>query len=73
MAAACRESLKVISERQELRDQLHQTAWKIKKKFYELGIRMEPSQSHIIPVFIGNASKAKKVSDILLKKYGHYI
>lgn len=34
---------------------------------------MEPSLSHIIPIFIGDAEKAKKVSDILLHDYGHYI
>ena len=37
------------------------------------GLPIEHTPSHIIPVRLGNPEKCTKVSDILLKEYGHYV
>jgi len=37
------------------------------------GLRVMPSTTHIVPVFIGDAEKCKAASDLLLSEFGIYI
>ncbi|MFK8033249.1 MAG: aminotransferase class I/II-fold pyridoxal phosphate-dependent enzyme, partial [Hyphomicrobiales bacterium] len=37
------------------------------------GIPHMPNPSHIVPVMVGNASKCKWISDLLLDSYGIYV
>ena len=53
---------------------LHQErALKLKEKLRQTGIIVMPSDSHIVPVLVGNPSLCKKASDILLSKYSIYV
>ena len=46
---------------------------KIKSELAKANIPVLPNNSHIIPIFIGDAKKCKMASDMLLKDYGIYI
>jgi len=53
---------------------LHQErALKLKEKLRQTGIIVMPSDSHIVPVLVGDPSLCKKASDILLSKYSIYV
>ncbi|VVT53097.1 uncharacterized protein SAPINGB_P003402 [Magnusiomyces paraingens] len=45
----------------------------VKRELGERGIPVVPNPSHIVPVLVGNAEKAKEASDMLLEKYGIYV
>ncbi|MDR3520924.1 MAG: 5-aminolevulinate synthase [Acidocella sp.] len=44
----------------------------LKAKFAAAGLPVMPSESHIVPLFIGNAAKATEVSLRLIREYGMY-
>ncbi|MDP9162607.1 MAG: 5-aminolevulinate synthase [Pseudomonadota bacterium] len=45
----------------------------LKAKLAEAGLPVMPSVTHIVPVMVGCAVKAKRISDILLAEYGLYV
>lgn len=45
----------------------------VKDNLAKLGIPVVPNPSHIVPVLVGNAEKAKEASDLLMSKYGIYV
>lgn len=45
----------------------------VKSNMKKLGIPVIPNPSHIVPILIGDAAKAKKASDILMDKYRIYV
>ena len=51
--------------------QIHTRA--VKERLVERGIPVIPNPSHIVPVLVGDAEKAKMASDVLLKDHGIYV
>ena len=45
----------------------------MKKRLKEENLPVMESDSHIVPLFIGNPSKCKEVSDSLLYEFGIYV
>ncbi|WP_309610660.1 5-aminolevulinate synthase [Sphingomonas sp.] len=45
----------------------------LKAKFADAGLPVMDSVTHIVPVMVGCAVKAKRISDILLAEYGLYV
>lgn len=45
----------------------------LREKLMSVGISVEHTPSHIIPVFIGDPSLSSELSDVLLKRKGHYV
>ena len=45
----------------------------LKRRLREEGLPVMPSQSHIVPVLVGDPVRCKNVTDILLEEYGIYI
>lgn len=45
----------------------------VKEQFANIGIPVVPNPSHIVPVLVGDAEKAKAASDLLMAKYGIYV
>jgi 5-aminolevulinate synthase len=48
-------------------------AARLKAMMTEAGLPVLPSDTHIVPVMVGDPVKAKKISDILLAEYGVYV
>jgi 5-aminolevulinate synthase len=46
---------------------------KVRAGLDSIGIPYIPNSSHIVPVMVGDASKCKWISDILLDRYGIYV
>ena len=45
----------------------------LREKLFDLGIAAQHTPSHIIPIHVGNPAITTKISNDLIKKYGHYI
>jgi 5-aminolevulinate synthase len=62
-------------QKQSIQDRIAQqlAVRKTKKMFADLDIPAIPGPSHIVPVLIGDAALAKKVSDTLLHEEGVYV
>ncbi|HZG47737.1 MAG TPA: 5-aminolevulinate synthase [Allosphingosinicella sp.] len=45
----------------------------LKSIFDEAGLPVMPSETHIVPLMVGDPVKAKRISDILLAEYGVYV
>jgi 5-aminolevulinate synthase len=55
------------------RDAQQANAAMLKKLFADAGLPVMLSNTHIVPLMVGDPVKAKKVSDILLAEYGVYV
>lgn len=73
VAAGAAESVRYLKENEEERAIMHSKSHTLKDMMVEAGLPLLPSASHIIPVHVGDAAKAKKASDILLKEFGIYV
>ncbi|EGR32061.1 hypothetical protein IMG5_097270 [Ichthyophthirius multifiliis] len=73
VASAAKSSIAYVKEHNELRQQLHYVARQVKFQCEQNKIPIIPNKSHIIPIFIGDAIKAKMASEILLKKFNIYV
>lgn len=62
-------------QRATLRDRIGQqlNTRRIKDAFTAAGIPVIPNPSHIVPVLVGNATDAKRASDMLLQKHRIYV
>ncbi len=73
-AAACRASLEYVAKTPELQAQFHNRVNHIKAKLQELNIPLMPScESHILPIFVGSADKAKEISNRLRNEFGLFL
>ncbi|MFT4077176.1 MAG: 5-aminolevulinate synthase [Asticcacaulis sp.] len=66
-------SVKYLKEHNERRVAHQERAQSLLKKLRAKGIATFPTQSHIVPVLVGNAKHCKMVSDMLLNDFGIYV
>ena len=67
-------AVKYLKDHNEIREKHQERAHKLKDRLTAAGIPvMECSTSHIVPVFVGDAKKAKAMSDALLNDYNIYV
>lgn len=67
-------AVKYLKEHNEIRDKHQERARKLKHRLEKNGIRvMDCSTTHIIPVFVGDAKRAKAISDELLNEHNIYV
>ena len=68
----------IASVTQLMRSQVERLAQRdrvarVKRLLSQAGIPVMPSMSHIVPVLVGDAVKAKRLSDHLLQRHGIYL
>ncbi|MEE9433944.1 MAG: 5-aminolevulinate synthase [Sphingorhabdus sp.] len=62
-----------LKESSEERDAQQANAATLKMMFADAGLPVLISETHIVPLMVGDPVKAKKISDILLAEYGVYV
>ena len=62
-----------LKESSEERDAKKANAAMLKSLFADAGLPVMMSDTHIVPLMVGDPVKAKKISDILLAEYGVYV
>jgi 5-aminolevulinate synthase len=66
-------AVKHLKASSEEREAQQANAAMLKSLFAEAGLPVMISETHIVPLMVGDPVKAKKISDILLAEYGAYV
>ncbi|MFC4292141.1 5-aminolevulinate synthase [Sphingorhabdus arenilitoris] len=66
-------AVKHLKASSEERDAQQANAATLKQLFADSGLPVMMSNTHIVPLMVGDPVKAKKISDILLAEYGVYV
>jgi 5-aminolevulinate synthase len=66
-------AVKYLKENGDLRDKHQERARKLKHRLFKAGIPVMDSTTHIVPVLVGDAVRAKAMSDSLLNDYNIYV
>ena len=73
VAAGAEASVQHLANSKWERRIMHAKAHRLKELLVGAGLPLMDSISHIIPVFVGDAAKAKAASDILRQQHGVYV
>ena len=73
VAAGARASIRHVKTADELRERHQECARALKARLRSARLPLMPSPSHIVPVFVGDASRCKQVTDALMKRHGIYV
>jgi len=73
VAGAALASVEYVMAHQELRDCHQERAARLKRKLRAVGLPVMPSDTHIVPVLVGDPVLAKQATDRLMERHGIYI
>jgi len=73
LAAGALASIRHLRKSNVERQAQQKNAARLKALFVEKNLPVMPSDSHIVPLFIGDPVHTKTVSDILMEEYGLYV
>ncbi|WP_417457234.1 5-aminolevulinate synthase [Kordiimonas sp.] len=73
LAAGALASIRHLKDSNGEREAHQERAAKLKHRLKAAGIPVMESESHIVPVFVGDPVLCKDVSDLLLNEYGIYV
>mmetsp|Transcript_87801 Transcript_87801/g.107590 ORF Transcript_87801/g.107590 Transcript_87801/m.107590 type:complete len:531 (-) Transcript_87801:34-1626(-) len=73
ICSAANTSINYLKNTSYLRNEQQKQVFKLKSALYNAGLPVIWSNSHIIPLIVGDAKKCKLASDILLSKYKIYV
>ena len=73
LAAGALASIRHVKQASDLRERLHERSDTLKRLFREAGLPVMESVSHIVPLWVGDASLCKQVSDELMDEFGIYV
>jgi 5-aminolevulinate synthase len=73
VAAGCLASVKYVREHNDLRNQHQERAATLKQRLTDVGIPVMPSNTHIVPVMVGDPVLCKQASDELLFNHNIYV
>lgn len=73
LTAGALASVRHLKSHPELREKHQERAATLKARFAAAGIPVMESESHIVPVHVGDPIHCKMISDMLLDEYGVYV
>ncbi|MEX2649197.1 MAG: 5-aminolevulinate synthase [Alphaproteobacteria bacterium] len=73
IAAAAIASVRHLKASDAERRSHQERAAKVKRRLAEAGLPVMPSETHIVPVLVGDAALCKRITDALLDDFGLYI
>ncbi|REI06196.1 5-aminolevulinate synthase [Staphylococcus felis] len=74
IVAGCLQSIKIVREKDELRDKLHIKTKMLREKLKANGIEvLQDSTTHILPIIIGDANKCKDAAKMLFEVFSIYV
>ena len=73
VAAGCLASVKYVKEHNEFREQHQERAATLKQLLRDAGIPIMPTETHIVPVIVGDPVLCKQASDELMFNHGIYV
>ena len=73
LAAGARAAISILKNRNDIREHHQERAATLKKWLREAGIKVMPSECHIVPVLVGDARLCKIASDELLDRHNIYV
>lgn len=73
VTAAAIANLRHVRTSNDLRIKHQERAAALKKRLTEAGLPVMPSETHIVPVFVGDPVRCKAATDLLLEQHGIYI
>ena len=73
IAAGVLASIRHLKASEVERERLHERSARLKRLLVEAGLPVMDSPSHIVPVFVGDATMCKSVSDTLLRDHAIYV
>ncbi|MFN3837562.1 MAG: 5-aminolevulinate synthase [Brevundimonas sp.] len=73
LTAGALASVRYLKNHPELREKHQERAATLKVRFAAAGIPVMESESHIVPVHVGDPVHCKMISDMLLDEYGVYV
>jgi 5-aminolevulinate synthase len=73
LTAGALASVRHLKAHPELREAHQERAAALKARFRAAGIPVMESESHIVPVFVGDPVHTKMISDLLLEDHGVYV
>lgn len=73
VAAGARAAIRILKADNSIRERHQERAATAKRRLAEAGMEVMPSDSHIVPVFVGDARLCKIASDELLDRHGIYV
>jgi 5-aminolevulinate synthase len=73
LAAGALASVRHLRSSSIERDRHQERAATVRRRLLEAGLPVMPSESHIVPVLVGNPQRCKAISDELLLRFGVYV
>jgi 5-aminolevulinate synthase len=73
LAAGARASVEYLKAAHHLREKHQERAATLKAKLADAGFPVMPSETHIVPVKVGDPVLCKRISDMLLEDHGIYV
>ena len=73
LAAGALASVRHLRSSKIERDRHQERAATVRRRLLEAGLPVMPSESHIVPVVVGNPQRCKAISDELLLRFGVYV
>jgi 5-aminolevulinate synthase len=73
IAAAIISNIRHLQKSKSERQKIHENVAKLKEELKKIGVRIAENNSHIISVKVGDAAKAREVSQRLLNEFNIYV